>query len=250
MGNIVIRVQGSIIGRKVKPKVQHLQPEFDSMEMEIVKIKEEKEFDASTVANDEDNREADFDASTDANDEDNREVDLDGWDEMSGASSWDSGRISEAKTFEHTGVDLCGPFNIRASKLKFEKVIKVWVAVFVCLATKAVHLEVCTEQSKDNFLASFTRFTSRRGCPRRMYSDNGTNFVASGKAMKGWQQAKKEVSHHLAIQEIEWNYIPKLAPRVSIYDNKCNCMNQRAGARHLKLLVNDSCNVYVSSTTI
>lgn len=52
-------------------------------------------------------------------------------------------RINEAKVFEHTGVDLCGPFQIRPSKIKFEKIIKVWVAVFICLATKAVHLEIC-----------------------------------------------------------------------------------------------------------
>lgn len=98
-------------------------------------------------------------------------------------------RVNTAQTFENTGVDLCGPFNVRASKLKFERIVKVWIAVFVCLSTKAVHLEICTDLSKENFLACFTRFTSRRGCPRKMFSDNGTNFKASSKEFKtGWKE--------------------------------------------------------------
>lgn len=113
MGNIVTKVHLSLIGREVKSKVQQPQLEFNSMEVETVKIKEEKEFDdedsldvdlnASTVANDED-REEDFDSSTDVDDEDNQEVGFDDRDKMSAASSWDSGLQETESVYSHASM--------------------------------------------------------------------------------------------------------------------------------------------------
>lgn len=44
------------------------------------------------------------------------------------------------------------------------------------MGTKAVHLELVSDQTTEAFLASFNRFTARRGLPTEMYSDNGSNF--------------------------------------------------------------------------
>lgn len=49
-------------------------------------------------------------------------------------------RVVPAPLFSKVGVDLAGPFHIKASRIKFEKVIKVWFAVFICMVTKAIHL--------------------------------------------------------------------------------------------------------------
>lgn len=122
-------------------------------------------------------------------------------------------RVNPSATFERTGVDLAGPFSIRASRIKFEKVIKVWLALFICLATKAVHIEIVSDLTAENFIAAFTRFASRRSVPKHIYSDNGTNFVGSNRAMReAWDKIKAETKRQLAIREIKWHFINPYAP--------------------------------------
>jgi hypothetical protein len=50
------------------------------------------------------------------------------------------------------------------------------MAIFVCLATRAVNIKVVTSLTIEAFLAALRRFIARRGKPRTIYSDNGTNF--------------------------------------------------------------------------
>jgi len=50
----------------------------------------------------------------------------------------------------------------------------------VCLATKAVHIELST----DEFMATLNRFIARRGAPSDIYSDNGPNFVGTHSEIK------------------------------------------------------------------
>ncbi|GFU35046.1 uncharacterized protein TNCV_4278521 [Trichonephila clavipes] len=47
------------------------------------------------------------------------------------------------------------------------------------LATKAVHIEAVGDLTTDSFIAALRRFSARRGAPRHIYSDNGTNFVGA-----------------------------------------------------------------------
>lgn len=42
-----------------------------------------------------------------------------------------------------------------------------WLAIFVCMATSAVHLEVVSDYSSGAFIATFRRFISRRGICRK-----------------------------------------------------------------------------------
>ncbi|XP_072392194.1 uncharacterized protein [Diabrotica undecimpunctata] len=88
-------------------------------------------------------------------------------------------RISKAKPFSCVGVDFGGPFLIRANKLKNAKRTKAYICLFVCFATKALHLELVSELSTEAFLASFRRFIARRGRCSVVYSDCGTNFVGA-----------------------------------------------------------------------
>ncbi|XP_048482822.1 uncharacterized protein LOC105387823 [Plutella xylostella] len=47
------------------------------------------------------------------------------------------------------------------------------------VSVRAVHLELVSDLTKEGFLAAFSRFTARRGKSRRVYCDNGTNFVGA-----------------------------------------------------------------------
>lgn len=88
-------------------------------------------------------------------------------------------RVTQARPFYHTGVDYCGPFYIKEKKLRNRAKVKVYVSVFVCLAVKAVHLEIVSELTTDAFIAALKRFIARRGKCRSIHSNNGTNFVGA-----------------------------------------------------------------------
>ncbi|XP_058977743.1 uncharacterized protein LOC131802172 [Musca domestica] len=45
----------------------------------------------------------------------------------------------------------------------------------------SIHLEAASDLSTTTFLAAFHRFISRRGCPKTVFSDNGTNFVGASR---------------------------------------------------------------------
>lgn len=46
-----------------------------------------------------------------------------------------------------------------------------------CLrASRAIHLKVANSLSTDSFLMALRRFMARRGHPRELFSDNGTNY--------------------------------------------------------------------------
>ena len=62
--------------------------------------------------------------------------------------------------------------------------MKGYIAVFVCLRTKAMHLEAVSSLDSRNFLQAFKRFTSRRGLCNNIYSDCGTNFVEADVEIK------------------------------------------------------------------
>ena len=96
--------------------------------------------------------------------------------------------------------------------------IKAYVAVFVCFATKAIHLELITNLRTDIFLASLHLFIRRRGMPHCIYSDNGTNFVGAQRelaelyAFLQKQATEKVVADWTSVRGIEWQFSPSRAP--------------------------------------
>ena len=89
--------------------------------------------------------------------------------------------------------------------------LKRWLCVFTCLSTRAVHLEVARGLDTDSFLNAFTRFTSRRGVPKEMTSDNGTNFVGAVNEVKQLvdQLDRDKIQRTTAQKGIKWNFSPQ-----------------------------------------
>ncbi|XP_039315239.1 uncharacterized protein LOC120359878 [Solenopsis invicta] len=85
-------------------------------------------------------------------------------------------RVTPSRPFYNCGVDFAGPFITLLSKGQGRKTTKSYLALFVCFATKAIHLEAVSDLSTEAFLATLKRFIGRRGCPQKIYSDNATNF--------------------------------------------------------------------------
>ncbi|XP_044764697.1 uncharacterized protein LOC123321294 [Coccinella septempunctata] len=93
-------------------------------------------------------------------------------------------RITQAKAFLHSAVDFGGPFLITLSRHRGVKSCKAYICVFVCLATKAVHVELASDLSAEIFLAALQRFVARRGRVSTIFCDNATNFVGASKQLK------------------------------------------------------------------
>ncbi|XP_055604975.1 uncharacterized protein LOC129753201 [Uranotaenia lowii] len=125
-------------------------------------------------------------------------------------------RVTVARAFLRTGVDYFGPVYIRPAPRK--PAVKAYVSVFICLCTKAVHLELVSDLSTERFLQALRRFTGRRGYCSDIYSDNGTNFVGARNYLREILKLlrndhhKEAVSKECANNNIQWHFIPPGAP--------------------------------------
>lgn len=124
-------------------------------------------------------------------------------------------RVNSAPPFASVGVDYAGPFFVRNFAGRGHKSHKAWVALFVCLRVKAVHLELVMDCSTASFLAAFRRLCSRRGVPSLVLSDNGTNFHGADRELqRTFQRALKDptIESQLASEGITWRFIPPASP--------------------------------------
>ncbi|XP_051864344.1 uncharacterized protein LOC127566357 [Drosophila albomicans] len=123
-------------------------------------------------------------------------------------------RASYSRPFTHTGVDFAGPFEIKNYTGRACLITKGYVCVFVCFSTKAIHLEATSDLTTEKFLAAFSRFIARRGCPHQMYSDNGKTFVGADKVISNdFLEATREciIAQH-AHKSLSWHFNPPGAP--------------------------------------
>ena len=82
--------------------------------------------------------------------------------------------------FTYVGVDYFGPLYVSCRR----STVKRWGCIFTCLATRAIHVELAHGMTAASFISALQRFTSRRGRPSVVYSDNGTNFVGAEKELR------------------------------------------------------------------
>lgn len=127
-------------------------------------------------------------------------------------------RVTPSKPFSSTGVDYAGPFNTKVIHLRGARQIKVYLCIFICLSTKAVHLEVVTDLTTEAFIAALSRFISRRGRCSDIYSDCGTNFVGAAAELRKIinsiksQTSREQVTNFTASMEVNFHFNPPSAP--------------------------------------
>lgn len=117
-------------------------------------------------------------------------------------------RVKVARPFTVNGVDFARPLMIR-SGIRRVTAIKTWMAVFVCFATRAIHLEAVMGLTSEAFIVALRRFMSRRGKCTKIFSDNGTNFVGAHKELSKYLSNSGDV---MAREGIEWHFNPPSAP--------------------------------------
>jgi len=62
--------------------------------------------------------------------------------------------------------------------------VKRYRCLFTCLTTRVVHIEVARTLEVDSFICAYQRFVSRRGKPKEIHSDNGTNFTGAKQELR------------------------------------------------------------------
>lgn len=88
-------------------------------------------------------------------------------------------RTTPARTFQRSGVDYMGPVGIVSRTGRNPQVTKGYVCLFVCLVTRAIHLELVSDLTTHQFMQALRRFIARRGAVSEIWPDNGTNFVGA-----------------------------------------------------------------------
>ncbi|XP_030763125.1 uncharacterized protein LOC115887767 [Sitophilus oryzae] len=115
-------------------------------------------------------------------------------------------RLSQVKPFSEVGCDYGGPFSLLRYRARGAKSCKAYICLFVCMATKALHLELVSDLSSETFLGAMRRFISRRGRCNHIYSDCGTNFVGASRELINMLKSAAEQ------EQISWHFNPPSAP--------------------------------------
>ncbi|GBO02627.1 hypothetical protein AVEN_37970-1 [Araneus ventricosus] len=125
-------------------------------------------------------------------------------------------RITPTFPFNLCGVDFIGPLLVKPVAQRRITARKMYVAIFVCFVTKAVHFELVADLTSEAFIACLKRFFARRGKSSIVSSDNATNFVGAQSELKRLSDMLKKpdenVSAYLASEEIKWKFSPPRSP--------------------------------------
>ena len=127
-------------------------------------------------------------------------------------------RLKPGFAYERVGVDYAGPVLLKRGSVRKPMITKAYISVFVCLAVKAVHLELVCDLTSEAFIGALRRFISRRGKPSLIWSDNGTNFVGAANELKALfaflqnTELQRDISNFCSTQSIAWKFIPERAP--------------------------------------
>jgi hypothetical protein len=120
-----------------------------------------------------------------------------------------SSRLDSGYPFIRTGVDYAGPILVLNRKGRGARLTKSYICLFVCFLTRAIHLELVSGLSTEDYILCLKRFISRRGKPDSIYSDNAKNFVGAEKQLSVFLENKsQEIIDFAANDGIKFHFIP------------------------------------------
>lgn len=111
--------------------------------------------------------------------------------------------------FYSTGVDCFGPYLVKMGR----RTEKRWGVIFKCLTTRAVHIELLNSMDGDAFLLALRRFIARRGRPKEVLSDCGTNFRGAERELReAFAAMEPQLKEQLTEYQIDFKFNPPNAP--------------------------------------
>ncbi|XP_047024130.1 uncharacterized protein LOC124633081 [Helicoverpa zea] len=123
------------------------------------------------------------------------------------------GRLAHhQRPFTHTGVDLFGPMEVTIGRRREKR----YGVLFTCLTVRAIHVELVGSLTTDDVIMALRRMAARRGWPRHLYSDNGTNLRGADKELK---KCVSELDEKLLADGVQsysmtttWTFSPPASP--------------------------------------
>ena len=110
-------------------------------------------------------------------------------------------RMSFDYTWAAINLDVAGPFHV-TEVVNRRTTRKLWIAVFVCSCTMAIHTELLDGYGTQELIGGVTRFVAMRTLPRTIVSDRGTNMVGTRNALESWCRDNG----------VQWDLIPTRSP--------------------------------------
>ena len=127
-------------------------------------------------------------------------------------------RMYRTPPFYHCGIDVFGHFTIRNGRATRANpgVQKIWVLLFSCLYSRAIHLEPLESMDTASFKMAFNRFQALRGDCAYLRSDAGSNFMGarneqSQETSQVPDQVIEEIRTNWQLQGKQWDVNPPLA---------------------------------------
>ncbi|XP_072400964.1 uncharacterized protein [Diabrotica undecimpunctata] len=156
-------------------------------------------------------------------------------------------RIIPSRPFTVSGVDYAGPVLLRDRKGRNYKTSKAYIALFICFASKAVHLEIVSDLTTECFLAALRRFTARRGKCSEIFSHNGSTFVrANNELRQFFDKNSHAITTDLSIDGIQWHFITPRAPHFGgLWES-----NIKSVKHHMKRVVGKAILTYEEFSTV
>ena len=167
------------------------------------------------------------------------------------------GQLPEARLIPHrpfsiTGVDYAGPVYLKQSVRRNAALVKAYIVLFICFATKAIHLELATKLTTDAFISTLQRFVSRRGICKHLYSDNAKTFLGAKRELEEFvslhtsKEFKERTLKFLSSQGISWHFTTPYAPHTGgLWEGNIRMMKY-----HLKRVVGNSYLTYEQFSTV
>ena len=149
-------------------------------------------------------------------------------------------RLAAERPFAVCGVDYSGPHHVKEGRSRK----KIWIALFTCMVSRAVHLEVVPDISALTFLQALQSLAWKKGTPKLLMSDNATCFTGANRLLKEMSE-ERQVQVDLATKGIEWSFTPPRAPWFgAIYERLIGVMK-----KELVKLIGHSLLTYHELTT-
>ena len=164
-------------------------------------------------------------------------IQLRGWPTVPRMANLPVQRLEESPCFTFSGMDMFGPFSITEGRTtrRNSGTKKVWGLVFICLVSRAVHIETVPGLDTTSLMNALRRFFAVRGVCRYILSDNASNFHAACKnidAGKCLMELREEAERH----DCQWRFNPPGASHMSGSIERCVKAVQTIAATSFRIL--------------